>query len=90
MEASSSFFQNRACKYFPCHKGVDPDRFNCLFCYCPLYTLGPDCGGHFAYTEQGYKNCVGCALLHDGDAGVGIVKEHFLDLAVLARRDPEQ
>ena len=34
------FFQNRECKYFPCHKGIDEEEFNCLFCYCPLYALG--------------------------------------------------
>lgn len=33
------FFQNRACEYFPCHKGVADEDFNCLFCYCPLYLL---------------------------------------------------
>ena len=35
-----SFFSNRECEYFPCHKGADPENFNCLFCYCPLYALG--------------------------------------------------
>ena len=34
------FFSHRECEYFPCHKGADPERFNCLFCYCPLYLLG--------------------------------------------------
>ncbi len=24
------FFCNRECEYFPCHKGVDPEHFNCL------------------------------------------------------------
>lgn len=38
------FFQNRACEYFPCHKGVADEDFNCLFCYCPLYLLGDECG----------------------------------------------
>ena len=52
-----SFFQNTECEYFPCHKGADPARFNCLFCYCPLYMLGPDCGGDFCYTEKGIKDC---------------------------------
>mgnify|MGYP003176167018 CR=1 FL=1 len=36
------FFQNRACEYFPCHKGVADEDFNCLFCYCPLYLLGDE------------------------------------------------
>ena len=35
-----AFFQHRACEFFPCHKGVPEEDFNCLFCYCPLYALG--------------------------------------------------
>ncbi len=30
-----TWFQNRECEYFPCHKGVREEEFNCLFCYCP-------------------------------------------------------
>ena len=41
------FFTNSECPYFPCHEGVDPDDFNCLFCYCPLYFLREKCGGDF-------------------------------------------
>ena len=29
---SNSFFQNRECRYFPCHTGVPEKEFNCLFC----------------------------------------------------------
>ena len=43
------FFQNQECEYFPCHAGADPESFNCLFCYCPLYALGDKCGGSFQY-----------------------------------------
>ena len=42
-----SYFSNKECEYFPCHKGADPENFNCLFCYCPLYALGDKCGGNF-------------------------------------------
>ena len=77
MMASSAFFQNRACEHFPCHEGVDPDEFNCLFCYCPLYALGESCGGSFRYSASGAKDCTLCTVLHEGDAGVGIVREHF-------------
>ncbi|MBE7004257.1 MAG: ATP-binding cassette domain-containing protein [Ruminococcaceae bacterium] len=59
-----SFFQNKACKSFPCHKGVEEADFNCLFCYCPLYALGGKCGGNFHYTEKGVKSCVDCAFPH--------------------------
>ena len=58
------FFQNRECEYFPCHKTDNPEDFNCLFCYCPLYCLGDKCGGNFKYTESGVKSCVDCLRPH--------------------------
>lgn len=58
------FHQNRECEYFPCHKGVPEDQFNCLFCYCPLYALGKKCGGHCVYTEYGCKSCDQCTFPH--------------------------
>ena len=60
-----SFFSHRECEYFPCHKGADPEKFNCLFCYCPLYVLGRECGGNFTYTEHGIKSCVNCLYPHN-------------------------
>ena len=48
MSRNYSYFSHRECEYFPCHPGADPDNFNCLFCYCPLYVLGADCGGRAA------------------------------------------
>ena len=59
-----SFFQNRQCEYFPCHPDADPETFNCLFCYCPLYALRDKCGGCFTYTEQGVKDCSACLRPH--------------------------
>lgn len=59
-----SFFQNRQCEYFPCHANDDPDNFNCLFCYCPLYALADQCGGNFRYTESGIKDCSACLKPH--------------------------
>ncbi|MBQ1820824.1 MAG: GNAT family N-acetyltransferase [Clostridia bacterium] len=58
-----SFVQNRACEYFPCHKTNDPEHFNCLFCYCPLYRM-KDCGGNPAWLENGMKDCSGCTVPH--------------------------
>lgn len=58
------FFQHSACEYFPCHKVKDCENFNCLFCYCPLYALGKDCGGNFVYTKKGVKNCTHCTYPH--------------------------
>ena len=61
---SYKFFQNKACEYFPCHQGADPERFNCIFCFCPLYALGEKCGGNFRYTEDGIKDCSDCRVPH--------------------------
>lgn len=58
------FFQHTGCEYFPCHRTVDEENFNCLFCYCPLYALGEDCGGNFIYMANGVKDCSGCMVPH--------------------------
>ena len=58
------FCQNRECEFFPCHKGIKDEDFNCLFCYCPLYALGDKCGGSFTYLEDGIKDCSNCLLPH--------------------------
>ena len=73
---ASKFFQNRACEHFPCHKGIDPNNFNCLFCYCPLYLLGKDCGGSYEYLPNGIKSCVRCALPH-GPGGYSHIMEKY-------------
>ena len=56
------FFQHTSCEFFPCHSGVTEADFNCLFCYCPLYTLGRACGGDYAYNERGIKDCSACTF----------------------------
>lgn len=61
---SSSFFQNRACPYFPCHENLPQEDFNCLFCFCPLYALKEACGGAFTYTKEGIKDCSACTFPH--------------------------
>ena len=82
------FVQNRSCEYFPCHDGVDPDDFNCLFCYCPLYMLGPDCGGDFFYNERGVKDCSRCHKPH-GRQGFEYVQAR-IDLVVERTRRKEK
>ena len=79
-----AFFQNRQCEYFPCHKTDDPDNFNCLFCYCPLYALGRSCGGNCRYTEQGWKDCAQCMVPHRRE-NYGKILEKFQKVAELAR-----
>ena len=78
-----AFFQNKACEYFPCHEGVGEERFNCLFCYCPLYALGERCGGSFTYTEDGIKDCSHCLRPHIRDNYEAILKQmgHVMELA---------
>ena len=62
MDASHRYFANTACRYFPCHPGADPQAFNCLFCFCPLYFL-EDCGGDCTL-RQGVKDCTPCLRPH--------------------------
>jgi len=64
LKNSSRYFSNRDCEYFPCHEGADPENFNCLFCYCPLYALGDRCGGSFTHTPKGIKDCSSCLFPH--------------------------
>ena len=66
-EERFAFFQNTACEYFPCHETQHPERFNCLFCYCPLYALGRRCGGSFRYTQSGVKDCSACLFPHEAE-----------------------
>ena len=69
MKNSHTFFENTECRYFPCHENSDPVRFNCLFCYCPLYSLGKYCGGAFEYVgeKKDVKCCSNCSFPHDPD-----------------------
>ena len=64
MSEHYKFFQNKLCEYFPCHKTRNTDTFNCLFCYCPLYALGENCGGNYKYLENGIKDCSNCLVPH--------------------------
>ena len=60
---SYRFFSNTQCEYYPCHK-VGGGSFNCLFCYCPLYALGEECGGNYEYLPNGVKSCMNCLIPH--------------------------
>ena len=73
--ANYKYFQNTKCEYFPCHGGADKESFNCLFCYCPLYALGDQCGGNFTYTESGIKDCSACLRPHKAENYDSIVKQ---------------
>lgn len=66
MEHSFQFFENRDCRYFPCHDGLS--ALNCLFCYCPLYARVP-CPGNpqFIRKDDGrmIKKCTACTFPHE-------------------------
>ena len=62
MDASHRYFCNDRCQYFPCHQGLAPHEFNCLFCFCPLYFLTA-CGGNHTW-RQGVKDCSACLKPH--------------------------
>jgi len=67
MENSYRFFENKDCKYYPCHKGLD--SMNCLFCYCPLYHL-ENCPGLNKYIEKNgmrIKVCTDCNFPHKAE-----------------------
>ncbi|MBQ1237246.1 MAG: cysteine-rich small domain-containing protein [Oscillospiraceae bacterium] len=78
------YYENRDCEYFPCHPGAG-EEFNCLFCYCPLYALGENCGGNFVYLENGIKDCSGCLVPHNPGAYDYIITK-FSEISELARK----
>ena len=67
-EHNAFLFTHKNCPHYPCHPWDRTEAFNCLFCYCPLYALGRDCGGAFQYTEKGVNDCSGCLLPHSPNA----------------------
>lgn len=62
MKSSYIFFQNKKCEYFPCHKTNNPENFNCMFCYCPLYQY--ECKGQYTTLENRIKDCSNCTIPH--------------------------
>ena len=86
--ANYDFFQNKECEYFPCHQGADPKCFSCLFCYCPLYALGDQCGGNFTYLENGIKDCSGCLRPHRRE-NYDRILEDMGRVLELAKKKPE-
>lgn len=64
MSTNYKCFSHRDCEFYPCHRGADPDHFNCLFCYCPLYLLGTECGGTYQILAGGVKDCSDCLFPH--------------------------
>lgn len=59
---SYKYFQNKKCEYFPCHDTKNIEKFNCMFCYCPLYTY--ECNGMYKTLANGVKDCSKCLIPH--------------------------
>lgn len=79
------FFQHADCEFFPCHEVKRQEEFNCLFCYCPLYALGEDCGGGFRYTDSGIKDCTNCTIPHS-PGGYDYIMKRFSRIMELAKK----
>lgn len=85
MGENYKFFNHKDCEFFPCHKTNKPEEFNCLFCYCPLYALGENCGGNFRYTDKGIKDCSSCMLPHKKD-NYNYIMSKFQDLVKITSK----
>ncbi len=86
MGGNYKFFQNKKCEFFPCHD-LEEEKFNCLFCYCPLYMLKDDCGGDFVYLENGIKDCSNCTVTHMKDSGYAHVINKMAEVLEKAKKD---
>ena len=83
------FFQHKDCEFFPCHATSDEENFNCLFCYCPLYALGENCGGNYEITEYGFKDCSNCLVPHKR-SNYDYICSRFQDIVDLTKRTSEK
>lgn len=81
------FFSHTECEFFPCHKTNDPENFNCLFCYCPLYALKDKCGGNFKYTPHGIKDCSNCILPHIKEVGYAHIQKKMLEVIEIVQQE---
>ena len=88
VNAGNRFFQNRNCEFFPCHTGIPEEEFNCLFCFCPLYTLGRNCGGNYVYLEKGIKSCKSCSFPHQRE-NYGKIMERFEEIKSVVNRSDD-
>lgn len=86
MSENYKFTQNKKCEYFPCHKGIKEEEFNCLFCFCPLYMLKDKCGGNFKYTN-GVKDCSDCLAPHSKGAYKHVMSKMSMVIAIGSERE---
>lgn len=64
--ATYNFFENKNCKYYPCHKGLK--EINCLFCFCPLFNTDK------CFDISGNGNCKNCTFPHKRENYKKIIK----------------
>ena len=69
MRNSYKFFQNKSCKFFPCHKGIKDEDFNCMFCFCPTFNKITNIqlvdGQILVERGCGRKYCEKCTFPHE-------------------------
>ena len=67
MKNSYKYFENRECKYYPCHRDIQ--NVNCMFCYCPLYNF-EECPGEYSFIESNgrlIKEWTNCTFPHEAE-----------------------
>ena len=72
-EFSYKYFENRHCKYYPCHSD---EHINCLFCFCPFYNY-ENCPGtpSFIQKDEGkIKSCMECTYPHQKENYDAVMK----------------
>ena len=85
MKNGYTYFKNEDCEYFPCHK-TSGEFFNCMFCCCPLFPLGDQCGGNFVYIEGGIKDCSNCLVPHT-ENGYKYVSSRLREVSEMAKNN---
>lgn len=84
MSQHYKFFNHSQCEYYPCHD-IDPEKLNCLFCFCPLYVLA-DCGGNYQMMGN-IKDCSQCLLPHRIENYDYIMKQYEKLISVFHQND---
>jgi hypothetical protein len=72
---SYQIYTNKECEFFPCHKGIKDEEFNCMFCYCPLYFI--ECPVNVPLLSNGLKDCMECTATHRGKKAWVIVRKYL-------------
>lgn len=86
MSQHYKFFNHCQCEYYPCHD-IDPEKLNCLFCFCPLYVL-TDCGGNYQMIGN-IKDCSHCLLPHRIENYDYIMQQYQKLIAIFHQNDRE-